>query len=477
MEVTWPPDEKVKLLGALSRPQVVGVAAGFAVFGVGIMVGELLWSVVVAAPLLVWTMASCRGAPIRTTVTARCRWMCRRDKVWSSPIRGRGGVPACLRGLKLCLAANIDQEQRSAGVVEGPGGSFTVVFAVDAPSLAFLPAAGQSQRFEGWGDVLGGLCVEPGTVLTAERIAWTDVHRAADPAALVAHHRSHGVNGPASDDYADYVVEFGSLAASHQVLVSATITRAGRLRTARQQGFTGTVRQVMIAAAVSVGVQVGQELRRRGYQIGALLSPCELGRLIVEIGDPFAARHDEPTARERFGLAERWGPDQLTVERHQLAIDGAYHRVLAITWPRTRVQADWLWRPLGIDGPKVVTVVFEPIAPSTADSRREALTTRAESNNTIVGLKRGRVRTTDRRKTEALQAAEQAVDAGHQELDGYALVVISGRTPDEVSRRCQQLRQTLREAGRAGVRELTGQHDFGFVAALPLGVRVKPAVE
>ena len=140
-------------------------------------------------------------------------------------------------------------------------------------------------------------------------------------------------------------------------------------------------------------------------------------------------------------------------------------------------RLNWLWRPLGIDGPKVVTVVFEPIAPSTADSRREALTTRAESNNTIVGLKRGRVRTTDRRKTDALQAAEQAVDAGHQELDGYALVVISGRTPDEVSRRCQQLRQTLREAGRAGVRELTGQHDFGFVAALPLGVRVKPAVE
>lgn len=476
MDVTWPPDEKVKLLGALSRPQVIGVAAGFAVFGVGIMVGELLRSVGVAVPVLVWTMASHRGAPIRTTVAARCRWICRRDKVWSSPIRGRAGVPACLRGIKLCLAAAAGQLQ-SAGVVEGPGGSFTVVFAVDAPSLAFLPAAGQSQRFEGWGDVLGGLCVEPGTALTAERIAWTDVHRAADPAALVTHHRGHGVDGPASADYADYVAEFGSLAASHQVLVSVTITRAGRLRTARQQGFTGTVQQVLRAAAVSVGVQVGQELQRRGYQVGAMLSPCELGRLVVEIGDPFAARHDEPTTKERFGLAERTGPDQLTVERHQLAIDGAYHRVLAITWPRTRVPADWLWRPLGMDGPKVITVVFEPIAPSTADSRREALTTRAESNNTIVGLKRGRVRTTDKRKTQALQAAEQAVDAGHQELDGYAMVIISGRTPDEVSRRCQQLRQTLREAGRAGVRELIGQHDFGFVAALPLGVRVKPAVE
>lgn len=39
------------------------------------------------------------------------------------------------------------------------------------------------------------------------------------------------------------------------------------------------------------------------------------------------------------------------------------------------------------------------------------------------------------------------------------------------------LRQKLRETGRAGVRELTGQHDAGFAAALPLGMFVKPSVE
>lgn len=136
-----------------------------------------------------------------------------------------------------------------------------------------------------------------------------------------------------------------------------------------------------------------------------------------------------------------------------------------------------MWKPLGMDGPKVVTVVFEPIAPSRADARREALTTRAASNNTMVAISRGRVRTTDRRKTQALQSAEQAVAAGHQELDGYGLIVMSARTPQDLDQRCQLMRQKLRETGRAGLRELTGLHDDGFAAALPLGVYLKPSVE
>ena len=196
----------------------------------------------------------------------------------------------------------------------------------------------------------------------------------------------------------------------------------------------------MLAAAVAVGRQVSQELTRRGFTTAPMLPPAELGRMIVETGDPFEARREDPTGRERFAMPERCGPNHFTVGLDQLAIDGAYHRVFSITWPRTKVDADWLWKPLGMEGPKVVTVLFEPIAPSRADARREALTTRAASNNTIVAMNRGRVRTTDKRKTQALQSAEQAVAAGHQELDGYGLIVISARTPQDLNRRCQMLR-------------------------------------
>ena len=475
-EVLWPPDEKVKLIGALSRPEVLGVGIAFGVFGSGIAIGQPIGASVAAIPVLAWTMLSWRGVPIRTRVVARLRWLVRRDKAWSAPIRNERGTHRCLQGITLHLATD-PAGHGAIGVVEAPGGAYTVVMPADCSSLAFLPPAGQAERFDSWGDLLGGLCVEPGSSLTAERIAWTDIHRASDPTALVRYHRDRGVDGPASDDYAHYVSGFGAISSSHHVMLAVTITRAGCLRLARQQGFAGRAGDVMLAAAVAVGRQVGQELTQRGFTIGGMLSPAELGRMIVEAGDPFETRREETSAKERFAMPERTGPNQTTIERHQLAIDSAYHRVFSIAWPRTKVDADWLWKPLGMDGPKVVTVVFEPIAPSRADARREALTTRAASNNSMIAISRGRVRTTDRRKTQALQSAEQAVAAGHQELDGYGLIVVSARTPEDLNRRCQMLRQKLRESGRAGVRELTGLHDFGFAAALPLGVYVKPSVE
>jgi hypothetical protein len=74
-----------------------------------------------------------------------------------------------------------------------------------------------------------------------------------------------------------------------------------------------------------------------------------------------------------------------------------------------------------------------------------------------------------------LLRAEAAVSDGHQELDAYTLVVISAASRDELDARCHALRRRLREAGRATVRELSGEHDFGLAAALPLGVHVAAA--
>jgi len=474
-QVLWPPDEKVKLIGALSRPQVLGVGLAFGVFGFGIAVNEPVAAAITAVPVLLCTMLSWRGQPVRTRVVAHLRWLTRHHRTRSNP-GGTGRGARGLHGITIHLAT--DPAGRGAiGVVEAPGGAFTVVMPADCSSLAFLPPAGQTERFDSWGDLLGGLCVEPGGSLTAERIAWTDIHRASDPTALARYHRERGVTGPATGDYAQYVSGFGAIASSHQVLLAVTITRARSLRLARQQGFTGRPGDIMHQAAIAVGRQVGQELTARGFTIAGLLSPAELGRMIVDAGDPFNTRDEHPSARERFALPERTGPNDTTIERHQLTIDGAYHRVFTITWPRTKVDADWMWKPLGMHGPKVITVVFEPIAPSRADARREALTTRAASNNTMIAISRGRVRTTDRRKTQALQSAEQAVSAGHQELDGYALIVVSARTPQDLDKRCQMMRQKLRETGRAAAHELTGHHHLGFAAALPLGIYVKPSVE
>ena len=475
--VAWPPEEKVKLIGTLSRPEVIGAGLAVAVAVVGIIAQQSVVAVAVIVPVLTWTFARVRGMPLRTRTTIRVRWWSsRRRRVWTAPIRTKCGAAPCLRDVRLLMTVDPTGDRPVAAVVAAGAGSYTVVFDVDGSSLAFLQAADQSSRFAAWGTVLGSLCTTDDRTLTAARIAWVDLHQAADPGALVAYHQLHGTPGPASGDYVAHLDGLGATGAAHRVLVAVTLTRAGQLRTARQDGLTGTVEEIMMAATVNVAGDVASRLTTAGYRCGPLLTPAEIGRVIVEAGDPFAARRDTLTTLERFAVAERYGPEQITLERHQLAIDGAYHRVFALTWPKIAVAQDWMWRPLGVEGPKIVTTVFEPIPAHRAAMHREALTTRAESNVSIIAARR-RVRTIDRRKTAALHAAERKVSDGHQELDGYALVVITARTPVDLARRCQLLRQRLHESGRAGLRELTGEHDVGWAAALPIGLHIASATE
>jgi hypothetical protein len=444
---------------------------------VGIAAGMLLGAAASAVPVLTWTFAQHRGVPIRTRVTARLRWLARRKRVWSMPIRARSGVPPCLRGVRLLLATDTTaRHQPVAGVVQAPGGAYTVVFPVATASLAFLAADEQSSRFAGWGAVLGSLCVSDDTTVGADRVAWVDIHRGGNPDALVAFHRDAGVPGPASVGYGAWISGQDAAGSAHRVLVAVTLSRARQLQPARRNGFGGSIVDTMMAATIHVADELAGQLTAAGYVCDPLLTPADLGRVLVEAGDPFATRHDERTTRERFAMAERCGPQQVTVHRHHVSIDGAEHRVFALAWPKIAVAGDWLWKPLGGDGPKIVTTVFEPIPAFRANATRDALTTRAASNNVIAALS-GRVRSIDRRKADALAAAERKVSDGHQELDGYCLVDIAAPNADELARRCQLLRQTLYEAGRAGVRELTGVHDFGWAAALPLGIYVAPAAE
>ena len=209
-------------------------------------------------------------------------WLRRRDKEWSAPLRGGGGPAPCFRNITYHLVAGDTGDP--VGVVEARGGMFSVVFEVDSSSTVLLSSSEQDARFDAWGEVLAGLCVERGTVLTAERLAWTDIHQASDPAGLVRQHQRDGVDGPASADYADYVSTFGSVAAAHRVFITATISRGGRYRLAKQQGFGGKPVEVMKQAAVAVGREIAEELTRQGFRCGPLLSPAQVARAVLEIG-------------------------------------------------------------------------------------------------------------------------------------------------------------------------------------------------
>lgn len=472
MNVEFPPIERVNLFGDFSRGELVGAAVATTVFGLGIMVGQLVAAVVILVVVLLWTFTPTRRRPFRVIVPARARWMLRRDRIWSAPMRGTATAPTFLRGMEVQLVDGGSGGAAPVGVVVWRR-SYTVMFTVDRAALTFSSETEQDQALDGWGKVLGALCVERNSELTAERVGWTDLHRAADPAALVRHHDLHGVAGPASADYREHLATFGTLAAEHDVVVWATVTQAGRFRVAKRAGMRGSITEVMHAAAVRAGETLCGELADRGFTVGSLMSPADIGRLVTHAMDPYRPL-ESLTARERFGLAERTIPEsQVTVERDMVMVDRAYHRAFAVLWPSVTVHASWLWKPLAIDGPKVVTTVFEPVPPSRADRQRNSRRSIGSRNNAAASTEGdGHVRVTNVKKVDALHRAERAVSEGHGELDAYMLVVVSASSREELDRRCHTLRRKLRECGQASVREMSGEHDLALAAALPLGLRV-----
>ena len=467
--IEFPPSERVNLFGSLTRGELLGAALATAVFGVGVMIGALLPSMTITAVIVVWTFTPTRRRPFRLIVPAAVRWRLRRDRTWSAPMRATACMPTFLQGTEVRLA---NGDGPPIGVVTH-GRSYTVMFTVDRAALTFSSDIEQAQALKGWGDVLGALCVERQTELTAERVGWTDLHRAADPAALVRYHDVHGVPGPASADYSEHLATFGTLAAEHDVVVWATVTQAGRFRLAKRAGMRGSVTEVMDSAAIHAGTTLSKELAEHGFTVGPLMAPADIGRRVMHAMDPYRPL-EPPTGRERFALAERMIPEsQVTVQRDALIIDRAYHRAFAVQWPSVAVHASWLWKPLSMDGPKVVTTVFEPVAPSRADRQRDSRRSIGARNNASAASERdGHVRVKNVRKVDALHRAERSVAEGHGELDAYMLIVISAPSREELDRRCHSLRRRLRECGHASVRELSGEHDRALAAALPLGIRV-----
>jgi hypothetical protein len=285
--IEFPPAERVSLVGDFTRGELIGAGSATAVFGVGAMGGRLLAAIVVSAAILAWTFAPTRRRPMRIIVPAALRWRLRRDRTWSATIRPSASppqLPSFLRGVDLEVVNGLDGSP--VGVVANRD-SYTVMFEVSRPALTYVSPAEQTHALAEWGEVLTGLCVERNSELVAERVGWTDVHRAADPAALQRHHVERGVAGPATADYEDYLGRFGTLAAHHEVVVWATVTRPGRFRVAKRLGLSGSPGEVMCAAAVHAGEALRTELAGRRFTTSPLWTPAQIGRSVTRALDPY----------------------------------------------------------------------------------------------------------------------------------------------------------------------------------------------
>lgn len=476
----FPPHERTKFLLGLTRSQTITVGAAIAVVTVGAASGGVLIGALLAAPVLAGGLLSVGGVPIRSRAvdSLRFRWRrWRHTDAWSAPLVGQGRQAPCLRGVTLKLAEPRDEWAIGdpVGVVQARN-NLSIVLPVTGPQMALLGEQETDEHLAAFGDVLASICGERSERAIA-RLSWTDVHGAADPEALTRFHRERGVNGPASDEYRDHIGRVAGAAAEHSVYVTVTVDRSSRRAHGSRTGRAATGND-LATVVVDEALALARELSHRGFDVGRPLSPLGLSRLLRQLGDPFTPVPLVPTLAERLALPEKGqeGPSQVSAQRLFVSIDGAVHRAYQLRWPARAVAGDWMRTLLAAaGGPKFMTVVFEPIAPSRSARRLSTEMARSSSNNEVQARRKGRVTAKGEAQLGALKAREGELIDGHAEMDTYAVVVVSARTEDDLDERSMALERAAQRCGGARVRPLDTQHDIGWAAALPIGLRAERA--
>ena len=476
----FPPHERTKFLLGLTRSQTITVGAAIAVVTVAAAAGAVLIGAVIAAPVLAGGLMSLGGVPVRSRATnaLRFRWRrWRRTDAWSAPLVGHGTLAPCLIGVSLRLAEPRDEWAvgEPVGVVQARN-NLSIVLPVVGPQMALLGEQETDDHLAAFGDVLASVCGERSERAIA-RLSWTDVHGAADPEALARFHRDRGVAGPATDEYREYIGRVAGAAADHAVYVTVTVDRSSRRAHGSRTGRS-VVGSSLATVVVDEALALARELGHRGFDVGRPLSPLGLSRLLRQLGDPFSPTPLVPTLAERLALPEKGqeGPSQITAHRLFVSIDGAVHRAYQLRWPARSVAGDWMRTLLAAaGGPKFTTVVFEPIAPSRSVRRLSTEMARSSSNNEVQARRKGRVTAKGDAQLAALKARESELIDGHAEMDSYAVIVVSARTEEELDERSMALERAAQRCGGARVRPLDTQHDIGWAAALPIGLRVERA--
>jgi hypothetical protein len=340
---------------------------------------------------------------------------------------------------------------------------------VSGERFALLEQAGQAAAVERWGDVLGAWCRERSVIC---QIRWCE---SAAPGGLEQHRAWLDANLAASpvahtvDAYRQLLDRAGPMTTPHEVLV--TLVADGR-RVARRRGEDR--HQATVDALLGEMAALQTRLEIAGLTSSPPLSPGELGRAMHVRFDPWAATTIERRSRS-LGHASavcdpaNSGPLGTCVSWRQWETDSVCHRgFLAVDWPRVDVPADWLGRLLLPGGSvRAVCGVFEPIAPSRSRRALRFAATKLEGDEQT-RIERGfHVPAALRHQRQLVAEREAELESGFGEVAYSGLVVVSGRSTDELDRAATGLCDVAAAAG-VDLRPLDGRHDLAVAATLPL---------
>ncbi|MCL4423707.1 MAG: type VII secretion protein EccE [Actinobacteria bacterium] len=345
-----------------------------------------------------------------------------------------------------------------AGIVIGQDKTFTVVAQFSSTSpFGILSADEKFAILSQFGSVLRETCQDNSVIrrfsfverivpdISGEAESWMRDH--------VSKASLHGGTQEQIEDYADLLVLLDSAAMSHEVYATITISPQARDKDKQLQ-----------------------ELEYEALHFFGRLAATGLEMHVLSADDLYAtlAAHLEgmPRHLESGASPGRAVPLGFDAQWSHLAIDGLYHRSLAVSsWPRVPVGASWLSPLLSaqIQGvTRNLALHFQPTPPSLARTRvRMAITQSEMQRQTRARWGFIRSAQTEREASEAVRR-EQELVAGYGEHRIGAVVCISAPSLDLLF---DGTRRVIQGASTSGIdlRPLYGQQPDGYAAALPIG--------
>ncbi len=461
------------LLLGLSTARCLSVGAAIGVLVVGLVSGGgigLVASGIVWVPLLAVAFVSWKGLALVEWVPVVGHWATRKAS-GQTEYRARVCAPRpagtmALPGDAAALRFYEDPETGACMVHDPHRQTLSVTVQITHPAYVLLSPTDQHIRVTAWGRLLASLS-KSGHCAAVQVLEAT----VPDPGTGVAGwYEAQGTHDGswADANYATLLAQSSHESSTHRTTITISLDMRKAARVIREAG-----RGVRGAAVVMRGDMAALEysLRAAELHVDRWLDAASVAVIVRQAYDPASTVRAELPGAEvatagPVGVSEHW-----SYLRH----DSGYSTVLWISeWPRQVVAPNFLHAVIFAQGVRrSLSIVAHPLGTTEAmkqirKEKTEAITDSAQK------AKVGQLQDlSDRQEYDDILAREQALIAGHvdMEFSGFLTVTAPGR--DELAAAVSQVEQAAGQA-TCETRVLYGRQSQGFVvSALPFARSVR----
>jgi hypothetical protein len=436
---------------------VLGLVAGG---GIGLVASGLVWVPLLVATYVSWQgLALCEWAPVVGHWTARK--VARQSEYRAKVSAPRPAGTMALPGDAAALRFYEDAESGACMVHDPHRQTLSVTVAVTHPAYVLLSPGDQQSRLTAWGRLLASLS-RSGYCAAIQVLEAT----VPDPGTGVAgwyERRGTHDGGWADTNYAALLRQSSHGSSAHRSTITISLDMRRAAKAIREAG-----RGTKAAAAVLRGQMEALEysLRAADLHIERWLDAAALAVIVRQAYDPAA-----PLREGRPGATlDHAGPVAVSEHWGYLRHDSGFSTVLWISeWPRQDVAPNFLHSVVFAQGVRrSLSLVAHPRGAAEAlrqirKEKTEAITDSAQR------ARIGQIQDlSDRQQYEDVLTREQALIAGHADMEFSGFLTVTAPSRDELSAAVAQIEQAASQSS-CETRVLFGRQAQGFViAALPL---------